>query len=321
MAALLPPQGAGAHPGGAVHQPWFAGASLSRVLAGTTAFFYVMFETSHLHEDLSLDYDRLIADNELHRLFTCNLTFGTMAELILGMLVMVPLMRRYERELGTVKFGTMVVFVNVVATFLELIVASSFPGLVDMRYSGPYPTLGAVLYLFHVYAPRLHPKFFGLMGFDFSEKSLQYLFALQVMFSGGMGTLQPVLCGAIAGAMYTSPMLPFGKFMLPESMLGWLESDVPQTLAARRGRGAARGGAGGGAGGGPRQRMAPNFGAGGGAAAAMAAAQQPPPPPPPSEEAISQLTAMGFERQAVIRALGQTDNNVEAAANRLLSGA
>ena len=46
----------------------------------------------------------------------------------------------------------------------------------------------------------------------------------------------------------------------------------------------------------------------------------PRPPPPPSEEAITQLTSMGFDRQAVIRALQQTDNNVEGAANRLLIG-
>ena len=46
----------------------------------------------------------------------------------------------------------------------------------------------------------------------------------------------------------------------------------------------------------------------------------PHPPPPPSEEAIAQLTSMGFDRQAVIRALQQTDNNVEGAANRLLMG-
>lgn len=44
------------------------------------------------------------------------------------------------------------------------------------------------------------------------------------------------------------------------------------------------------------------------------------PPPPPPEEAIAQLTGMGFDRQAVIRALQQTDNNVEGAANRLLMG-
>ena len=67
-----------------------------------------------------------------------------------------------------------------------------------------------------------------------------------------------------------------------------------------------------GAEGGNRPRRAPN---GDGRAAAPAA---PPPPPPPPEEAISQLTSMGFAREAVIRALQQTDNNVEAAANRLM---
>jgi len=41
---------------------------------------------------------------------------------------------------------------------------------------------------------------------------------------------------------------------------------------------------------------------------------------PPSEEAIQTLTAMGFEMDAVVSALRQADNNVEHAANRLLSG-
>lgn len=71
-------------------------------------------------------------------------------------------------------------------------------------------------------------------------------------------------------------------------------------------------------GGGNRQRRAPNNGGRPAAAAAPAAAPRPPPPPP--EEAVAQLTGMGFDRQAVIRALQQTDNNVEAAANRLLMG-
>ena len=54
----------------------------------------------------------------------------------------------------------------------------------------------------------------------------------------------------------------------------------------------------------------------GGRATAPAAVQRPPPPPP--EEALDQLMNLGFERQAVIRALQQTDNNIEAAANRLM---
>ena len=267
--------------------------------------------------------DRLTADGEIYRLFTCNLTFSTVAELIMGLLVLTPLMRRYEREMGTAKFGTYLVLINVASTFLELCLATFYP-LADVRFSGPYPALGAVLYLYHVYAPRLHPKFFGMLGFDFSEKSLTYFFVLQVMLSGGWGTLQPVLCGALAGYLVQSPALGsvLSRVELPDALFGWLDRDVPQVVSARR--------PGGQTGGTQRQRLAPGRmggagggggGFGGGGAAAMAAAQQPPPPPPPSEEAIGQLTAMGFERQAVIRALGQTDNNVEAAANRLLAGA
>jgi len=48
--------------------------------------------------------------------------------------------------------------------------------------------------------------------------------------------------------------------------------------------------------------------------------QAPLPPPVPEPEAIEQLTAMGFDREAVMTALQATDNNVGAAANRLLSG-
>ena len=169
MAALLPPQGHGA----VQHQPWFAGAPLTRIIACGTTLLYALFETNHVHPDLSLDYDRLIADGELYRLFTCNLTFATVGELVMGMILLVPLMRRYERELGTAKFGTLLVFANVGATFLELCLAALFPPPGDGgggRHSGPYPTIGAMLYLFHVYAPRLHPKFFGLAGLHFGRR-------------------------------------------------------------------------------------------------------------------------------------------------------
>lgn len=45
-----------------------------------------------------------------------------------------------------------------------------------------------------------------------------------------------------------------------------------------------------------------------------------PPPPPAPEEAIETLMNLGFERDRVIRALQSRDNNLEAAANFLLSG-
>eukprot|EP00543_Licmophora_paradoxa_P002439 CAMPEP_0202455108 /NCGR_PEP_ID=MMETSP1360-20130828/12714_1 /ASSEMBLY_ACC=CAM_ASM_000848 /TAXON_ID=515479 /ORGANISM="Licmophora paradoxa, Strain CCMP2313" /LENGTH=134 /DNA_ID=CAMNT_0049074605 /DNA_START=97 /DNA_END=501 /DNA_ORIENTATION=- len=58
-----------------------------------------------------------------------------------------------------------------------------------------------------------------------------------------------------------------------------------------------------------------------------AAAPPPPQPetqfqqlPPPPESSIEQLTSMGFQRDAVIQALRTSHNDVERAADRLLSG-
>ena len=41
--------------------------------------------------------------------------------------------------------------------------------------------------------------------------------------------------------------------------------------------------------------------------------------PPPSEDAILDLMAMGFEREQVVDALRRSRNDIEGAANRLLS--
>eukprot|EP00542_Grammatophora_oceanica_P020025 CAMPEP_0194026984 /NCGR_PEP_ID=MMETSP0009_2-20130614/1223_1 /TAXON_ID=210454 /ORGANISM="Grammatophora oceanica, Strain CCMP 410" /LENGTH=105 /DNA_ID=CAMNT_0038665897 /DNA_START=315 /DNA_END=635 /DNA_ORIENTATION=- len=42
--------------------------------------------------------------------------------------------------------------------------------------------------------------------------------------------------------------------------------------------------------------------------------------PPPPEASVEQLTNMGFEREAVLRALRESHNNLERAADRLLTG-
>ena len=44
-------------------------------------------------------------------------------------------------------------------------------------------------------------------------------------------------------------------------------------------------------------------------------------PPRPSEDAVASLVQMGFAREAALEALVATQNNVQAAANRLLGGA
>mmetsp|Transcript_29580 Transcript_29580/g.71471 ORF Transcript_29580/g.71471 Transcript_29580/m.71471 type:complete len:212 (-) Transcript_29580:201-836(-) len=211
--------------------------------------------------------------------------------------------------MGSRRFGAFLVYSSVLSTILELVFFNIF--FDTERYSGPYPQLGAVLALFHSFTPRLHPKFFGVLGYDFSEKSLTYGICAQVILSGGLSTIIPTLVGFISGMMSVN----FSENELPEFVYGLgqfvgkaLVDEAPAIMMSRSvQRGTERRN---------QPRRAPN----GGRPAAPAAAPRTPPPSPPPEEAIVQLTGMGFDRQAVIRALQQTDNNVEAAANRLLMG-
>lgn len=205
--------------------------------------------------------------------------------------------------MGSRRFGAFIVYVSFLSTILELVFFNIF--FDTERYSGPYPQLGAVLALYHKFTPRLHPKFFGILGYDFSEKSITYGLCAQVMLSGGMSTIVPTMIGFLSGMLCVN----FSENQLPEfvyslaAIIGnaLLVDEAPAIMMSRS---VQRGAGGGGGGNRPRRAAAP---------------QTPrAPPPPPPEEAITMLTSMGFEREAVIRALQQTDNNVEAAANRLM---
>ena len=205
--------------------------------------------------------------------------------------------------MGSRRFGAFIVYVSFLSTILELGFFNIF--FDTERYSGPYPQLGAVLALYHKFTPRLHPKFFGILGYDFSEKSITYGLCAQVMLSGGMSTIVPTMIGFLSGMLCVN----FSENQLPEfvyslaAIIGnaLLVDEAPAIMMSRS---VQRGAGGGGGGNRPRRAAAP---------------QTPrASPPPPPEEAITMLTSMGFEREAVIRALQQTDNNVEAAANRLM---
>ncbi|KAL7548335.1 hypothetical protein ACHAWF_011622 [Thalassiosira exigua] len=198
--------------------------------------------------------------------------------------------------MGSRRFGAFIVYSSVLSTILELIFFNVF--FIE-RYSGPYPQLGAVLALYHRYTPRLHPKFFGVLGCDFSEKSLTYGLCAQVVLSGGLSTLVPAAIGFLSGMLtvgWSASGLPEFVNSLCQFVGKPFVDEAPAIMMTRSvQRGADRGN---------RVRRAPYPNAG---AAAAPAAPRPPPPPP--EEAIAQLTGMGFDRQAVIRALQQTDNN------------
>jgi len=169
------------------------------------------------------------------------------------------------------------------------------------------------------------------VGFDFSEKSFVYAFAFQVIYSGGwVGTMFPSIAGMVAGYIcirknileleyvpnfvfsfasnYLNMFADSGdnQFFVTRAVARNLTPHHPDAGGARNNNST-------------RQRPILQEQHPLAAAATRFPRQQPQPTPPPSEEAIEQLTNMGFEREAVIAALRSTDNNVEAAANRLLT--
>jgi len=285
------------------YSPWFLGAPVSKVITLTSIVSFVVCEMFHLHQYYTLDMDRLLNENEVWRLFTCQLNFFTIGEVIFGFFLLIPLMRRFEREMGSRRFGAFIFFVMIISTAWELLISQLFYN--HVRSSGPYHIIGSCLLLFHLFTPRLYPKFFGILRFDFSEKSLTYGLALQVVLSGGYSTIIPVICGFISGFLCVTQALPISKWELPQFIYNISYFfcaglvDHPPVSIRRRMVGH------------PATHQQQNF-----------LNQRPPPRPvpvAPSEETIESLTSMGFQREAVIRVLQQSGNNVEVAANRLLT--
>jgi len=289
---------------------FFQGAPLSKAIVFFVVLMFVLAETMGWHDEklLLLDWDRVMGDElELWRVFSCRLTFENVGGLLFGLACLCPQLRRFEREMGSRRFATFVAFVSSLSTVLEFLVAQMFVG--EPRASGPYALLGGLLYLYHTYTPRLHPKFFGVLGFDFSEKAIQYALVFQLLYASSVSAVLPTTCGMMGAYLCVTPALRLlERYALPNvvyrlgSMMsgpfveGNLNNRPPPQPTMRR------------------QRPPPNNNR-----PAAAPIPQFPVTPPPSEEKVESLTSMGFEREAVMRTLQQCDNNVEVAANRLLS--
>ena len=282
------------------NQPWFLGAPATKLSAILSLALYVAV-SSHSqwsHDTFTLDTAKLLTQQQpLYHLLSYPIIFESTGELVLGTIVLVQFGRRFEREMGSRKYCLWMLSTYLISTFFLLVVGAMVR---DLSVCGPYPLMGGLLYLYHVYAPRMHPRFFGVFGMHVSEKSIPYLFALQVLLYRRWDSVLPAGCGMIAAFLALKLNLD-----VPDSVAelfgAWgqrFSGEVPPNILAQRAS--------------TTRAAAPRA-----AAAAPAAFQRPPPPP---QSAIDQLTSMGFEREAVLRALEASFNNVEQAANRLITG-
>ena len=236
-----------------------------------------------------------ILQGEWWRLLTGHVTFGTTGELVMGTITLAHFARRFERELGSRKFCMWLLESYILSVVLIWTVATTVMR-VPLQYAGPYSTLGALLYLYYRYTPRLHPRFFGMFGFSVSEKVIPYAFCIQVILFRGKHTIVPALCGFLAGwwsILYTADV-PDVVATSAQKCFSMVTEAPPPLVAPATAR---------------RQQYR------------RPAAPAAPRPTPPSQANIDQLCAMGFDRDTVVRALQQSNNNVERALDRLLTGA
>jgi membrane associated rhomboid family serine protease len=271
-------------------QPWFLGAPVTKlVTVGLVVVHFLVHSQANKNKHQLREFS-------WYRLFTSKLFYGSTGELVLGTLALTMQLRRLEREFGSRKFFLFLSMTNLFAIVLEMTAMLTME-VTPIDYAGPYPWMGASLFMYSVYTPRLHPRFVSMLGFSFSEKSLYYFLCAYVVFYKGYSTVVPTLLGTAAAYIFVT--LPFldlpDAVVLPfERMFSVLVDEPPEIYAPLLQQ---------------RQRRDPR-----------PAPPVPPASPPPSEEAIAQLTSMGFERQRVLEALQSSNNSVERAADRLLSG-
>lgn len=300
----------------------FQGAPLTKFMClSTVAFFFILNDNTDL---IALNLKEVLQNNEYYRLVMYPLTFASLGEIIFGLASFIPLSKRFEREFGSEAYVKFLCKAFTTATALQCIFQN------EKFATGLYPLLGVLMYLYTRYTPRLYPKFASVLGFDFSEKAMTYLLALQIMANQGINSIIPFMSGYASGILCMSKYSPLSKvdFPVPNFILNFglavgkaigLEdlSHAPSYIASSGTR-----------------RSVQEFQRAGGFGNVRNRPHLPqvpgaPPVPPeyepmpmaeePSEEAIATLTAMGFERDAVVLALRRSDNNVEHAANRLLT--
>lgn len=257
------------------------------------------------------------------RLVTSQLAYGSTGELVIGMMLGY-MGRTFERRMGSRKFGAFLLVSTAVSMSLQAAVLLRFPALRAIS-GGPYGVIFSIMVLYYACVPKIQPRLFGVLGLDFSNKGIYYLLGLQLMLNDGWRSAVPSLSGLMAGCAYRSHVTGLSNWRVPAYVVRLL-APLGALLETRRPPGLPgdalppewRAGDGVGANGGHQERLIGDpFGGAWGRNAAPAAQALTQPPP---EESIEVLVQMGFSRDAALRALQRSGNDVQRAANVLLAG-
>eukprot|EP00163_Fabomonas_tropica_P033336 TRINITY_DN8701_c0_g3_i1.p1 TRINITY_DN8701_c0_g3~~TRINITY_DN8701_c0_g3_i1.p1 ORF type:complete len:308 (+),score=37.47 TRINITY_DN8701_c0_g3_i1:339-1262(+) len=295
----------------------FVNAPVSKLLVLGTGGASLLASVFKSHAKLHLSVEGLTR-GQLWRLVTSQLVFTSPSEILFGLMALYSF-RVFERQRGSNKYAMFTAFTSIVASMVQLGTLVMFPRAAPIA-PGPYPFIFAGFALFYYDVPTTYH--FKVMGLTLPDKIFTYLLGAELMFNVWPYGFYASLSGLVAGALYNTDILGisskgfpspirrfFARFVLP------LLDTSPSPRAPRGQRQPA---------GGRRpgvDRLVPQPGMGMGMGGGGGGGVPAPPRAPafePSEGDITQLTDMGFPRDAAVRALVATSGNVAAATNMLL---
>ncbi|TPX49543.1 hypothetical protein SeMB42_g02576 [Synchytrium endobioticum] len=259
-------------------------------------------------------FPHVFTHHQFWRLASTHMAFTSSSEVLFGG-ILIYHMRLLERHWGSYKFASFILISSVVSTALDvmsLLLLSNFN--ITHVSPGPYAALSALAYNFVVDIPLTYR--FKVMGVTVTDKMFVYLLGGQMLWCSWPHCLIPIVCGWITGMILKSDVAPvyIKKWRIPKRIwnifdtyfLKLIQSDAPTSLSreSRSADGYASIPTTG-----PHRRNS---------TAGVEMPSRIPSNRPPSEANIQTLVTMGFERNAVIAALQATDDDVNAAASRLL---
>lgn len=290
---------------------WFQGAPTCKLVALSTASAFMVLRSRNMFS--SLMFDTSLLAQQPSRYWLSKLIFSTpnVGEFLMGSSLYFYWIRSIERQMGSRKFVSFFFAINVISIGIEFLLYKAYfwnTAMPAWVYGGPYPLLGALACFFHLHTPRLHPRFVQGFGFSFSEKTIGYGWFAFVAFSQRRNTLMACGEGVLAWVLYRAVLEK--KAIIPNvsavrSMSTWFAGmlEDPQGLVAigaqrRRGGPAVPRHP-------PEQRQP--------------VPRQQPAAVEPDPDAVQQLMSMGFGQREAERALVESNNVIERAADRLLN--
>uniref|UniRef100_A0A2R5LLF5 Putative ubiquitin-associated domain-containing protein 2 n=1 Tax=Ornithodoros turicata TaxID=34597 RepID=A0A2R5LLF5_9ACAR len=334
----------------------FYKAPVSKGILGCMFFTTCALNTpmlAHMKHLVVYDISDIVQGREFWRLVTSKVSFLDTKDLVCGSLL-IYYFRIFERRYGSHKFASFLLAASTVATLLEL---ASIYTLRDMDVhlspfpSGPYALVFSLFVSYFLDIPRVAQSY--ILGVPVTGKTLTYLLGLQVM-STSRETAICGLCSLVAGALcrwnflYVQRWLCIPNWLakLSDMTLGRLLSSSPPkegplqmgaTLEIQRQQQAellemqllqTRNGSSAGLSFGlARQNMAqgyserliPNLDGPGTWDNIINTENHANTQAPQPEVQVQTLVDMGFDRQKVVRALRNSNNDVNLATTLLLS--